>query len=131
MSVVPVVRYMIVCEDWGFGPTSPRRVNVFGILNNIDSLDDPPYPLLFPQLAVVLMLTGGRGTGDAQIVFVSQDTGQRIFGTPKRSITFGPDPLAVAGVFFRIRDCLFPFPGLYAPPSCGTMMSWWKNDLSC
>jgi hypothetical protein len=113
---------MILCEDWGLDATNPRRVNVFGILNNIDSLDDLPYPLLYPQIAVVLMLTGGRGTGDTQIVVVSQDTGQRIFGTAKQPITFGPDPLAIGGVFFRIRDCLFPFAGLYS-------VQFWYNDV--
>jgi len=122
MNVIPVVRYMILSDDWGFDQANPRRLNVLGLLTNIDSLDDPPYPLLYPQIVVQLMLTGGRGTGEAQIVFVFQDTGQRIFGTPKQAITFGSDPLAVGGVFFRIRDCLFPFPGLYSA-------QFWYNDV--
>jgi hypothetical protein len=122
MAVIPLVRYMILCDDWGFAPGHARRVNVFGVLTNINSRDDPPYPLLYRQVCVLLMLTGGRGTGNVQVVCVTQDTGQRIFGSQRRSITFGPDPLAVNGVYFRVRDCLFPFAGLYA-------VQFWYNDV--
>jgi hypothetical protein len=123
MSVVPVVRYMILCDDWGPDPGNPRRLNVYGLISHIHALDDPPYPLLHHGFCVLLMLTGGRGTGDAQIICVSQDTGQRVFATAKQSITFGPDPLAVGGLSFRVRDCLFPFPGLYS------VQFWYNNVL--
>ena len=70
MSVVPVVRYMILCDDWGPDPANPRRLNIYGLLSNIHALDDPPYPLLYRGFCVLLLLTGGRGTGDAQIICV-------------------------------------------------------------
>lgn len=35
-------------------------------------------------------------------------------GTPPHDVTFGADPLEVIGVPFRIRDCSFPYPGMYS-----------------
>ena len=110
----PSVRYMILCEDWNVAPDNPRRVNILGLLTNIHSLSDDPYPLLFRELCVFLALTEARGSGTAQIVCTFEETGRRIFGTPERKIAFGNDPLEVVGVPFRIRDCVFPEEGLYS-----------------
>jgi hypothetical protein len=113
MPITPLVRYMILCEDWGTDPNRPNRVNIFGLLTNIRPTDQPAYPLLFRELCVFLVLTEGRGTGDGQIVCVSADTLDKVFETPMRKIAFGDDPLEVVGVPFRIRDCPFPRAGLY------------------
>jgi hypothetical protein len=121
--MLPIVRYMIVCEDWDTDPDNPLRVNVYGLLSNITSVEDPPYPLLFEELCVLLVLTEGRGTGSAGIVCRFEDTGQQIFGTAERTVTFGSDPLAVVGVAFRIRNCLFRRTGLYS------IQFWYDNQL--
>ena len=121
MAVNPLVRYMILCEDWSADPNNPARVSIVGLLSNIRSVDQPPYPLVYKELCVLLALTEGRGTGEAKIVCVFEDTGQKIFETPKRLVAFGPDPLEVVGVPFRIRDCPFPAPGLYS-------IQFWYND---
>jgi hypothetical protein len=112
--MLPIVRYMLLCEDWSLDPANPRRVTIIGLVSNIHALERPPYPLLVRELCVFLVLTEGRGRGEAQIVCTFEETGQRIFQTGKRSVPFGPDPLEVVGVPFRVRDCRFPFPGLYA-----------------
>ncbi len=114
MPVKPVVRYMILCEDWGVSPANARQINIFGLLNNINSVDEPPYPLLFPELCVFLALTETRGVSDVQIICVFEETGQKIFGTPKRPCSFGNDPLEIVGLPFRIRDCRFPRAGMYS-----------------
>jgi hypothetical protein len=114
MTVVPIVWYMILCDDWGFAPGSPQRINIYGLLSSIRSGAQPPYPLRVGQLCVYLSLTGGRGSGDVEVVCASADTGQVIFATPRHRVTFPADPLAVVGVSFRICDSLFPFPGLYS-----------------
>lgn len=105
----------------GADPTNPRRVNISGLLSNIRSLDQPPYPLLYREMCVFLALTEGRGSGTGQIVCVLEETGQKIFETPKRQISFGSDPLEVVGVPFRIRDCRFPQARLY-------LVQFWYND---
>ena len=121
MAVRPVVRYMILCEDWAVDPDKPARVNIFGLLSNIRSVEEPPYPLLYRELCVFLALTECRGEGEARIACVFEENGQTIFTTPKRRIRFGEDPLEIIGVPFRIRDCPFPRPGLYS-------IEFWYND---
>ena len=43
----PIVRYMILCEDAGTDPRNARRANIYGLLSNIRSLENPPYPLRY------------------------------------------------------------------------------------
>ncbi len=90
MSVAPVVRYMILCEDWSTDPHNPRRVNILGLLSNIRSVDEPAYPLLLPELCIFLALTEARGQGTAQITCVLEEDGRKIFATPRREVTFPP-----------------------------------------
>src|SRR5260221_10543125 len=95
MAMPPVVRYMLLCEDWQVDSANPRRVSIIGLLSSIKSLDVPPYPVICRQLCVFLALTEGRGQGEARIVCLYEETGQRIFETAKRVINFGSDPLEV------------------------------------
>jgi hypothetical protein len=121
MSLTPVVRYMILCEDWSVDADQPRRVHIHGLLCNIRPVDEDAYPLLFRESCVFLVLTEARGAGEAQIICVFEESGQRVFGTPKRACVFGADPLDLIGVSFRIRDCQFPQSGLYS-------IQFWYND---
>ena len=66
MAIKPVVRYMIPCDDWQVDADNVRRITIVGLINYIDSLDKPPYPLLFREMCVFLSLTGGRGTGQGK-----------------------------------------------------------------
>jgi hypothetical protein len=122
VKVQPVVRYMILCEDWSLDPRNPHRVNLFGLLSNIHSTVEPPYPLVYPELCVFLALTEGRGVGTAQIVCVFEETGQRVFHCPPRKVRFGSDPLEVTALSIRIRHCRFPVPGMYS------MQFWYNGD---
>jgi hypothetical protein len=54
---------------------------------------------------------------------IFEETGQRIFGTPERSLSFGDDPLEVVGVPFRILDCWFPYSGHYS------IQFWYNSEL--
>jgi hypothetical protein len=121
MSLLPIVRYMIVCNDWRTDPARSHLINIAGLLYNIRPTGNPPYPLRYPELCVFLALTDCRGQADGWIVCENEDTGQRVFASPRRPITFGPDPLEVVGVPFRIRQCPFPRPGLYS-------IQFWYND---
>src|SRR4051812_4356567 len=103
MAIKPVVRYMLLCDDWQLGADNNRRVTIIGLLSNIHALDEPPYPLLYRELCVFLALTEGHGKGEGQIVCAFEESGQKVFETHKRPISFGPDPLEVVGVPFRIQ----------------------------
>jgi hypothetical protein len=118
----PIVRYMILCEDWLAAPQHAPRVDIIGLLTNIHAVDEPPYPLVYRELCVFLILTEGRGQGIGRIVCAFEETGQVIFQTPDRFISFGPDPLEVVAIPFRIRDCPFPHPGMYS------LEFWYDNE---
>ncbi len=120
MAVNPLVRYMIPCEERRVDPNNPRNIDILGVISNIRSHEFPPYPL-YQDFSVFLALTDGRGAGDGQIVCVSEETGQKVFESPKRQIAFTADPLEVIGVRFRIVRCLFPSPGMY-------LLQFWYND---
>jgi hypothetical protein len=105
MAIQPVVRYMILCEDWGVDPNNARRVMILGLISNIQAIDDPPYPLLYQEMCVFLALTDGYGQGEGKIICVHEGSGQKAFETRSRPIIFGPDPLEVVG------SCL-PYPRL-------------------
>lgn len=121
MAVIPIVRYMILCEDWEVAPDNPHHVNILGLLTNINPTGEPTYPLYYREMCVFLALTEARGSGTAQIICTLEETGQRVFGTAQHTVSFGDDPLEVIGVPFRIRDCLFPQEGFYS-------FQFWYND---
>lgn len=121
MALNPVVRYMILCQDWGLDPENPLRLNVYGLVTTIQSLETPPYPLLYGDLCVLLMLTEGRGTGAGQIRCIYEGPAEMVFTSAVHPIRFGNDPLDVVGVPFRIQACRFPTAGLYS-------VQFWYND---
>lgn len=119
--LAPSVRYMILCEDWRASANNRRNIDVLGLLTNINSVDDPPYPLVYRELCVLLVLTNARGSGVAHIECSWEETGQKVFASPRREINFGDDPLEVFGIPFRIRNCVFPRSGIYSVP-------FWYHD---
>ena len=124
MAIKPVVRYMLLCDDWQLVPeNNHQKVTIFGLISNIHSLDDLPYPLFYREMCVFLVLTEGRGQGEGHIVCVSEEDGQKIFETRRRPISFGSDLLEIVGVPFRIRNCPFPKAGLYS------VQFWYDGEL--
>jgi hypothetical protein len=123
MAIKPVVRYMLLCDDWRLDPANNRRVTIVGLISIIHSLDDPPFPLLYKEMCVFLALTDGHGHGEGKIACIHEASGQKIFETRSRPITFGLDPLDVLGVPFRIRDISFPQAGLYS------VQFWYEGEL--
>ncbi len=120
-QVHPVVRYLIVCEDVQTDPDNPLRVTLVGLISAIRSLEEPPFPILYPELCVFLQMTECRGAAEGRVEVQHTDSGQVLFRTRTRTIPFSIDPLEVVGVTFRIRNCLFPEPGLYG-------IHFWYNE---
>jgi hypothetical protein len=111
-SVVPFVRHMLLCDDVQASSTSPHKINVYGLLSAVRSADPKSaYPVRH-SFAVYMALTG-RGSGEGRISVIDAGTGDVTFRGQAHTIDFGPDPLKVLGVIFRIQPCLFPRPGLY------------------
>jgi hypothetical protein len=109
---------MLLCDDFRHDPSAPNKVDILGLVSTIQSHGDPPFPLHHPLLCVYLELTGGRGTGQANIAIRQADTGLVLSLTAPHAVTFPPDPLAIRGLGFRILDCVFPTPGLYWVQFC-------------
>jgi hypothetical protein len=120
-EVHPTVRYLIVCEDVQTDPDNPRRVTLVGLISAIRSIDHPAFPFLYREICVFLLLTECRGSAEGRIEIQHADTSQVVFRSRTRTIPFGDDPLEVLGVTFRIRNCLFPEPGLY-------WIQFWYNE---
>ena len=122
MILNPIVRYMIVCNDWHADPDLPNLINITGLLYNLRPAANQAYPIRYPELCILLALTDCRGQGEGWIVCENEDTGQPAFMSSRRTITFGADPLAVIGVPFRIRNCPFHGRGLYS-------LQFWYNGV--
>lgn len=123
MAILPVVRYMLLCEDWELDPPGSHRIIIRGLITNIRSLEDPPFPLFHPGLCVFLALTDVHEAGASKIVCVNEQDGSPLFELGPRTIPRAADPLEVVGVPFRKRDIEFPEPGLY------TVQFWFTEEL--
>jgi hypothetical protein len=120
-QVHPTVRYLIVCEDVQVDPDDPRRITLIGLISAIRSVEQPPFPLLYPEICVFLQLTQCRGPADGRIEIQHADSGSVVFRTRTRTIPLGNDPLEVVGATFRIRNCLFQEAGLH-------WVQFWYNE---
>jgi hypothetical protein len=104
---------MIPCDDVVQDAQQPGKLTIVGL---ITLLRWPPTttPLTLERLVVLLILTGGRGTGRGRIRCINEETGLPIFGSGERPISFeGKDPSLPYGVKFKLEDCRFPTPGAY------------------
>lgn len=123
MAIKPVVRYMILCDDWRADPANSRRITIVGLVTNLRVTGSSTFPFRLQELCVFLTLTDGYGRGEGRIVCADEETGQIIFETPPQPMLFGSDPLEVRGFAFRIRGCLFPRAGLYS------VQFWYEQEL--
>jgi hypothetical protein len=122
MSVPPIVRYMLICDDVEVEKTTPLRLNIEGLLSTIYVRDVFPFPARVRLLCVLLTLTEGRGRGIGQILCVHEESGQNEFASSRRKIQFPSDPLAITSVVFRLHDCPFREPGMY-------LFQFWYNGV--
>lgn len=112
-NIDPFVRHMLMADEIEPHPANPRKVNIRGLVQTVRVTEPVTWPAVIGQLCVLLYLTGGRGSGDGQIVAVHADTDQEMFGSQVVRITYPADPLEVVPVVFRMRRCVVRFPGLY------------------
>lgn len=120
MAFVPIVRYMLLCEEWEEGSDKDRRVTIVGRLRDVHVLEECAFPR-HREMCVLLVLTECRSTGKGRIVCIFEETGETVFETRPKTIEVGSDPLDVVSVAFQIRDCWFPDPGLYG-------FQFWYDD---
>ncbi len=114
-SLLPVVRYLIVCEDI---PAQLSRISLINLLGTLRSSSQPPFPFQCPKFCVYARPTECRGTGEVRLEIIEENTQTVIYQSASRRYNFGNDPLRVYGASFRIRDCVFPNAGLYWVQLC-------------
>ena len=112
-NIDPVVRHMLLGDDVTTDPANPRKIVVNGLIHVARLAQPVRLPAVIDQLCVLLLLAGGRGVGDAQIVGVEADTDQPVFRSAVFQITYPPDPLEIVTRLFRLQQCVVPRAGLY------------------
>ena len=116
--MMPVVRYMLLCEEVRVDPARPNCIDVACLMGKIVSLEDPPFPLLRAEpICVYLELTEcyGSGVGQIRVAFSDEEHEETLFGSEEHQLDFaGHSPLELLGVVFRLVDCEFPQAGRYS-----------------
>jgi hypothetical protein len=120
-QVHPVVRYLILCEDVRTDPDDQHPHTLVRLINVLRSSRTPPFPFVQDLLCAFVQLTECRGPADGRVEIHHADTDQVVFRTPTWTLPLANDPLAILGVTFRLRKCLFPAPGLY-------WVQFWYNE---
>jgi hypothetical protein len=109
---------MLLCEDVRPDPGNPKKLDILGLISTVQGAEGATFPLQLPVLCVYLAVSGGRGSGQTRIDVRQADSGNLVFASRSHLIVFPSDPLAVRGVVFRIRNCVFQEPGLYWVQFC-------------
>ena len=120
-QLLPVVRNMYLCEEVEIDEANSLRISIIGLLGNLRSLNEPPFPIVQEQICVYLQITSCRGPAQGRIEIRNADTDELVFVTQSHTMQFRNDPLEIQGVKFRIRGCLFQEPGLY-------WVQFWYNE---
>jgi len=126
MAVAPIVRYMILCDDWEADADHEQRFTIHGLMTGIRSVDDPPYPLLYEELRILLLLTEGTEQGMRRS-FAS--TKRLIYGCSEvRSIGSCSVliPLQLSASHFGSKTADFRSP-VCIPFSSGMMVRWLQS----
>lgn len=110
---VPIVRYLIPCDDVVADEGNPHRVTLVGLVGSISAHGMPRFPVHRPELCVYVQLTECRGSGLLTVELVRPDDGLVVIRIAPRSVVFPADPLESIGVVFRLRNLFFPAAGLY------------------
>jgi hypothetical protein len=115
IALAPHARYMIVCDEVIRDQQRQGKLMIVGLTSLVDWPDGATTPVHLEKLVVLLILTDGHGSGAGRILCVNEETGVPAFGSAPMRISFeGKDPSGHYGVTFKLRDCRFPEPGVYA-----------------
>jgi hypothetical protein len=112
-GIEPMVRHMILCDNVRRNPNNPNKIDILGLISTVRPAAGSTYPLPLSNLCVYLNLTGGRGTGAGQINVRHADSDIILLSSAPLTLIFPADPLALAGLIFRVRNCVLPQAGLY------------------
>ena len=118
--LVPVVRYMVVCEKVMRDDTKVHSTSLVGLINRLVS--EGSFPRVFSDFSAFLQITGCRGPGRGRVEIDHPESGEMVFWTKNTSLSFSSDPLVLQGLTVNVRGCSFPEPGWYD-------VQFWYNDV--
>jgi hypothetical protein len=107
--VLPRVQAMVVCDVI---EQSDQEIGVYHLTGVRSSLDVPTFPALRPRFCVFVQMSGHRGEASVSVGIRQAASDEVIFQTKPKVVSFA-DPTLVVPVVFRLRNCVFPNPGLY------------------
>lgn len=81
-DTLPVLRYLIACEDIQVDNVNPRRVTLVGVISAIRAKDEPPYPFLYKELCVFVQLTECQGAAEVEVRINQADSGIYVYSGP-------------------------------------------------
>ena len=113
MTLLPIVRHMILCQDWNVDDGASLLINVRGLLTSIRSVELPAYPMDYAELCLLVFLTECRGAADVMVTCVDDEHELVIYESRTHRVHAGDDPLAVVVFPFRMTALHFPGPGVY------------------
>jgi hypothetical protein len=112
MNEAPIVQYMILCKDARLEGPKPKRLNIYGLMTHLGSLNSV-FPAPVSEFCVLLALRNGRGSGVIVISAACEDTGVVCWNSTPQRINFGTDPLETRWVNIRIKKVVLPNAGVY------------------
>lgn len=119
----PTARCLILCERVVPDAENPKRLSLLRVISTARPAAGDDYPLVQAELSVFAQLTECRGAGRIRIEVRNADTEAVTYRSPEQRFTVPNDPLKIHGVTFRIRNLVFPEPGLY------WVQLWYDDDV--
>jgi hypothetical protein len=110
-NVFPVAKAVYLCDDVVYDSSS-GKIHLVGLLNSVRLDEGTALPFHLGKLCVFAQLIDGLGAFAAHVEIVNADTGELIYRTAERTLSF-PSRTRLVYANFRILDCSFPQPGIY------------------
>jgi hypothetical protein len=107
--VMPRVQAMVLCDGVKESDDEPDVFQLAGVRTVLDAAS---FPALHPRLCVFLQMSGHRGQASCHVEIERGKTGEVVIETPNRSVNF-ENPTSAVPLIFRVRNCVFPEPGVY------------------
>jgi hypothetical protein len=109
--LVPEAKPLLLCEEVVSDPNS-GNVHLVGLFTAIRPQSQPPYPHRHPSFCVFVQLSDAVGELPSYLEIIEASSDEVIFRTATHQLVF-PRRRFILRAIFRLRNCLFPRPGVY------------------
>jgi hypothetical protein len=107
--VLPRVQAMVLCDA---AEESDQEKTVFQLTGVRSWMEVLSFPAFCPKLCIYLQISGHEGHANCHIEINRVETEDVIFKTVSKTINL-QGPMSVVPMVFRLRNCVFPAPGVY------------------